>query len=348
MAYKLTLIEYDQNIFDGDDMIPDISYRDYVTGILGAKEITEAEQADVDLIEVQQRIEDMRVYAKVISSSSSSSSSFSSSVSSSSSSSSEIGGYEFKDLNVSYCSNGIYISPDGYHLLTIDYWSSSYGIKSYYMSTPWDINTLSYVAGVKFEDIPNVVEAYFHGIYAHPDGQHIYVAGSTSSYYTTIYDITIDTAWDITDNPTRNDYHTTNTYWYYHHDLRFSADGTKFYLADDYSDLVAQYNMSSAWDISTAGSSASQSTDISSYDDECKGVCFKSDGTKMLVVGGQHDKVYYWTLSSAWNLSGESKDEYEFDISEVVTEPHGIFCKPDIGHVFIILSNGYLYDFEVP
>jgi hypothetical protein len=71
MAQKITLIEYDDGIYAGDDAEPDIQYRDVHPCVSGNNKIPEDVQAEVDYVEVARRIEDMRVYAYVISSSSS-------------------------------------------------------------------------------------------------------------------------------------------------------------------------------------------------------------------------------------------------------------------------------------
>ena len=91
MAYKLTLIEYNEDVYDGEDTSPDIEYRDYYNDALGGEsalavnEQTEADRIDIKL---DQQLSDLHDYLIGISSSSSSSSSFSSESSSSESSSS--------------------------------------------------------------------------------------------------------------------------------------------------------------------------------------------------------------------------------------------------------------------
>jgi DNA-binding beta-propeller fold protein YncE len=220
---------------------------------------------------------------------------------------------------------------------------------SYSLSSAWDITTASFVAGVKFGDVGGSAMSmnYYHGIFAHPDGEHIYVLGSLDGYGCWVYDISLDTAWDITDNPTRVDDKYLNIYrWWYHRSIKFSTDGTKIYIAEEYNDHVLQFNLSTAWDVSSSNTNPSQLTDIESYDNQPKGVCFKSDGTKMMVMGGQYDTILYWTLTTAWNLYGETKDENEEDISDVVSSPNDIFCNPDGDHIFVVENNGYLYDFD--
>jgi len=69
MAQKITLIEYNENTYAGDDMDPDIQYRDFHPCVSGTKIVPAEPPADIE--ETARRIEDMRNYAYVISSSSS-------------------------------------------------------------------------------------------------------------------------------------------------------------------------------------------------------------------------------------------------------------------------------------
>ena len=63
--------------------------------------------------------------------------------------------------------------------------------------------------------------------------------------------------------------------------LTFSTDGTKFYIMDGNTpQSVYQYNLSTAWDLSTS-SYSNNSFNISSQETQPTGIAFKSDGTKM-------------------------------------------------------------------
>ena len=340
MAYKLTLIEYDQDIFDGDDMSPDISYRDYVRGVQGSNRITEEEQAEVDLTEAQQRIEDMRVYARVISSSSSSSSSSSFSSSSSSSSSES----PYKSVYIASDVKGITFSPDGTKFYcVVDEGTYDY-IYQYSLSTAWDIDTLSYV------DKKNVTGydllAYgARGLAFKDDGSMVYVGG----YYEGngfVQGHPLNTAWDITSFQSD-----TQFLWVtgYPRSIRFEENGEYMYvlsltLASPYS-AVLEYTLTSPWYIN--GASQYQMTSMESYDTDCYGICFHGDGGTMLVMGNNTGIIYYWTLPTAWRLIGESKTD-EFDVDDLIGgSQRDIFCNPDGDKIFVMGGDGYLYEFDV-
>ena len=93
--------------------------------------------------------------------------------------------------------------------------------------------------------------------------------------------------------------------------LFFSPDGMKMYAAGHATDAVYQYSLTSAFDISTA-SYDSASLSISSQDTFPKGLTFSSDGTKMYMSGDTNDKVYQYSLSTAWDLSTASYDSVDY------------------------------------
>jgi len=86
--------------------------------------------------------------------------------------------------------------------------------------------------------------------------------------------------------------------------ITFKSDGTSFYMIGDTTGSVYQYNLSTAYDISTA-SYASKSFSVSQESNEY-GLSFSSDGTKMYVCGSQQDTVFQYTLSTAWDVSTAS------------------------------------------
>ena len=135
------------------------------------------------------------------------------------------------------------------------------------------------------------------------DGTKLYVVGSSSN---TVHQYSLSTAYDIstasydsvsvsvgtqTSNDTRG--------------LAFKTDGTKMYVASEATKYVYQYSLSTAWDVSTA-SYDSVSFYVNSQDIYPQDVLFKTDGTKMYMVGYSTDAVYQYDLTTAWDISTAS------------------------------------------
>ena len=106
--------------------------------------------------------------------------------------------------------------------------------------------------------------------------------------------------------------------------LFFKPDGTKMYVLGFAGDDVNEYNLSTAWDVSTAV--FLQNKSIVAQEASPQGLFFKPDGTKMYVTGTGGDDVNEYNLSTAWNVSTAV-----FLRNKSVGDPvpHGLFFKPD-------------------
>jgi hypothetical protein len=70
----------------------------------------------------------------------------------------------------------------------------------------------------------------------------------------------------------------------------FKPDGLVVYIVGSNSDVVFQYNLGTAWDISTA-SYSSISYGIGAYETVATGLSWKLDGNRMYIFGTANDTV---------------------------------------------------------
>ena len=96
--------------------------------------------------------------------------------------------------------------------------------------------------------------------------------------------------------------------------LAFSVDGTKMYTVGSGSDTVYEYDLATAFDISTAAYN-SVSFSVASQETTPGGLDFSSDGTKMYIAGYTTDTVFQYTLSTAFDLSTASYASISFNVS---------------------------------
>lgn len=115
--------------------------------------------------------------------------------------------------------------------------------------------------------------------------------------------------------------------------LTFKSDGTKMYMTGPSNDSIHEYSLSTAWDISTA--SLTQSQSIAAQENNVRTMYFKDDGLKFYVVGTQYDSVLQYSLSSAWDISTLS---YIDRTSLGVTDPNTITFKSDGTQLYIGVS----------
>ena len=117
----------------------------------------------------------------------------------------------------------------------------------------------------------------------------------------------------------------------------FKPDGTKMYVVGTAGDDVNEYDLSSAWDISTA--SYNQNFNVASQETFPTGLFFKPDGTRMYVVGPLSDSVSQYNLISEWDISSAVYDQ-NLTFTALESSPQGLFFKPDGTKMYIVGPDG--------
>ena len=230
----------------------------------------------------------------------------------------------------------VFFKPDG----TKMYISGQNGddINEYDLSTAWDVETasLNQTQSVSAQDTSPT------GIFMKSDGTVLYLSGTAGD---DINQYSLSTPWDISTMSFTQNFSVsgkeTNP-----EGVHFKSDGTKMYICGNSSDSVHEYDLSTAWDISTA--SFNQSFSVNTDIVNPTGLRFKTDGTKMFVVGrgtNDADEVNEYALSSAWDISTAS---FSKKINAPDNTPNGLDFKADGEKMYIVGSAGdkvYQYEF---
>ena len=96
-------------------------------------------------------------------------------------------------------------------------------------------------------------------------------------------------------------------------EIRFKPDGTKFYLLTNDNDIIYQYSMSSAWDISTA-SYESKNFNVQSQEGTPQGMAINADGSSFYICG-QSRVVYQYNLTTDYDISTASYASKSFSLT---------------------------------
>lgn len=171
------------------------------------------------------------------------------------------------------------------------------------------------------------------------DGTKMYAASTTADAF---FEYNLSTAWDVTTASYIQSFSiagqspsTVNIY--------LKDDGTSFYTLCNGTDAVHRYDMSTPWDVSTASYISSFS--IGQGEGLPNGLDFKTDGTKMYVVGTTNDTVYEYNLSTAWDITTASYLQ-GFSVAAQTGGPYSVNFKPDGTKMFI---SGYIeYSLSTP
>lgn len=128
-------------------------------------------------------------------------------------------------------------------------------------------------------------------------------------------------------------------------DIFFKPDGTKMYFSGFSTGSIYEYDLSTAWDITTASYSGN-SFDSSTEESSPSGIFMNSSGSKLYVCGFNAN-IYEYSLSINWDISSASYND-SLDVSGKDNTPNGLFFKSD-GSVFWIVGsqNGDVHEYSM-
>jgi sugar lactone lactonase YvrE len=128
--------------------------------------------------------------------------------------------------------------------------------------------------------------------------------------------------------------------------LAFNNDGTKMFIVGQSGRDVNEYDLSTAFDISTAV--YSQNFSVSAQDSQPFGISFNTDGTKMFIVGYSGDDVNEYSLSTGFDVSTASFVN-SFSVAAQDTAPTAITFNNDGTKMYITGATGdAVYQYDIP
>ena len=128
--------------------------------------------------------------------------------------------------------------------------------------------------------------------------------------------------------------------------ISFKPNGLKMYVMGSATDTIYEYNLSTAWDITTATLGTSFS--VASQETGPTGFYFKPDGTAFYVLGSGTDNIYQYNMSSQWYLNTAAYASKSFSLATQDTSPTGVFFKPDGTAMYVVGSaNDDIYQYSL-
>jgi sugar lactone lactonase YvrE len=227
---------------------------------------------------------------------------------------------------------GVFFKPDGTKMYMVG--NAGDAVNEYNLSTAWDVSTASYLQNFSV----STQDANPDGVFFKPDGTKMYVIGATGD---AVYEYNLSTAWDVTTASYLQLFFVSNQETS-PTGIFFKPDGTKMYVVGTAGDDVNEYDLSTAWNVTTA--SFSQAKSVATQDTAPRGVFFKPDGLKMYMVGSLTATVSEYDLGTAWDVSTAAYLQ-NFSVALQESYPHGIFFKPD-GTKMYIAGSGFASIFE--
>jgi sugar lactone lactonase YvrE len=180
---------------------------------------------------------------------------------------------------------------DGTKVFVTD--SGTSRVYEYDLSTAYDITTLSYNSVNFFHGSQG---QYGWGLEFNSDGSKMYVWTGDNAY---LVEYNLSTNFSLSSVS-----HSQSKQFpgYKHDGMVFSPDGTKLFgIYGPNTNNIYQWNLTSAYDISTIETSPTRQLSTSGQDSNSRGIAFNGDGTKIFMIGMTNDKIHrYSTTGTEW------------------------------------------------
>ena len=232
----------------------------------------------------------------------------------------------------------VYFKPDGTKMF-ITGSQTPRDVEEYALSSAWDITSASHTTAYSV----NSQDTAPQGLFFSPNGQNMFIVGSAND---NVYHYTLSTGWDLTSTVTYVGSFDISSQDTLPTGLTFGDSGTKMYVVGRGNDNIYQYNLSSAYTITSGVSLANtldigvNSTIVTNGFSNPHGISISSDGTKIWVLGNGEDRISQINLSTAYDLSTASYNSDFVGIGWYTTTPNDLYINESAGKAFVVDSGG--------
>ncbi len=197
-----------------------------------------------------------------------------------------------------------------------------------------DLFTLNDVSAAGTFDIFPPWDAAPRSLYMKPDGTKMYFTGGASG--ARLFEFNMTTPFECT-NASMSHVSTTSISGVLPLGLFFKPDGTKMYVSDESTEVIYEYDLSPAWDSSTA--SLNQTS--ASFGAQNPGELYiRSDGLKLYIQMDVSNVLREYDLTVAWDISTLSF------VDDTASGYNGLSFKSD-GTKYFVAGSTVVREYDV-
>jgi len=215
---------------------------------------------------------------------------------------------------------------------------SSELLKEYSLSTPFDLtsgtllNTLS--LNGQSDDPQSIV---FNN------------SGSTMFIYSAagkdVDEYDLSTAFD-TSTSTYQATHSVNDQGGFVHEIVFNTDGTKMYNTDSSNDRIYEYNLATAYDISTK--SLAGSLAVGTWETQPTSIAFNHDGTQLFLAGYFTNDITIFNVTTPYSITSGVSYASTFSVNSQVANAEAVRFNNDGTQMYIVDRNsGEVHTYDI-
>jgi 6-phosphogluconolactonase (cycloisomerase 2 family) len=238
--------------------------------------------------------------------------------------------YDSKSFSPVVSTRDAVFKTDGTKMFTVS--SNDDLMHEHDLSTAWDVSTAVRNASNDL-DVSTQGATSLHSLGFKPDGTKCYACDRGTN---TVYQYSLSTAWDLS-TASYDSSVSVNSYGRFPEGFALKADGTSFYVYGDSVGAVYQYDMTTAYDISTASYANKSFTLTTAYVD----IDFNPDGSKMYaLLSGGVDTVNEYNLSTAWDISTATDASISFYLGGTEQAPEGFVFDNNGTKMYVVGDAG--------
>ena len=186
---------------------------------------------------------------------------------------------------------------DKIYILFVNSTNTLSEIRQYNLTAPFDLSSNTFVTPNATYTLPNTAFAFD----IRSNGTQLFYTAVVSSV-SRIYSVTLPNTWSLT-GATAGTQVTISAGSQTVAALSFGNSGKSFYTTEVSTGVINQYNLLTAWDITTGpGTTPSRTLNISGVTSTVYSIVFDPTGTKMM-VNNNTGPVFQYILKSAWQIS---------------------------------------------
>ena len=220
--------------------------------------------------------------------------------------------YANKSYSFANGESGFVITPDGSTL----YISANTGdaVYRYTFGTAFDVSTLG--SGTSMFSTSSV-DTQPDKCKFNSNGTKFFLLGRNNKR---IYEYAVSTAYDLSSASYSNNSLLLSGQAAAPLGFNFNSDGTKLFVSDNTTDTIFQYNLSTAYDI-TSASYSNISFSVAGQDSTPSGIDFNSTGSKLFILGNSSNTVYQYNTETSLTAGQSYFVQTDGTLSETADNP---------------------------
>lgn len=227
-------------------------------------------------------------------------------------------------------SHDIFFKPDGKKVYIVD--ASNNRIREYTLSIPWRVDSFSSTSLQIFSVATQEGTSGVRSVAFDPTGSIMFTVGVTAD---AVFRYNLSSPWNITSAVYASQSFSIATQEAAPHGISFKPDGTKFYITGTTNRTIFQYNLPTPWSL-VGATYENKFASLNAQDTAISVHRFDNSGTRLFAVGTTNDRVYEYSLSTAWDVSTTSYTDTSFFLGTQDGAPFGIHFKPEGDKMYIL------------